>query len=206
MYAQEYTREEVVGGYQRIVDKELIEDITYSKNSLLDDYKRLNGFSAALEYNIRSWIGIVGEFGYGRTSPVLHYNIEFAAFPKSRTEYRRSQTSFLFGPRLSYRRGRFRVFGHALLGGNCVDRGFTHTITYADGSEDVNKSNQRYTGVATAFGGGLDVSLGKSISIRPVQLDLLTTYRSYDTHHRDYNQNQFRYFGGIAFKVGAVKR
>jgi hypothetical protein len=49
--------------------------------------------------------------------------------------------------------------------------------------------NQSYMDVATAFGGGLDVSLGKLISVRPARLDLLSTWRSYDTHHTGYNRH-----------------
>ena len=206
-YAQDYPKAEIYGGYQLIMDEELIEDMTYySTDSVFDDYKRLHGFNAALEYNIRSWIGIVGEFGHGRTSPVLNYDTEFAPYPKSSTEYRRNQTSFLFGPRFSYRGGRFRVFGHALLGGNHISLGFTHIFVYEDGSKDFYEGSQSNTDFATAFGGGLDVSLGKLISIRPVQFDLLSTYRSYYTHHEDKNQHQLRYSAGIVFKLGAANR
>jgi hypothetical protein len=205
MHAGDYPKAEVYGGYQLIVDDQLIEDITYSANSVLDDYKYLHGFDAALEYNIRSWIGIVGEVGHGRTSPVVSMMTEFAAYPKSSYEYKRNQTSFLFGPRFGCRQGRFRVFGHALLGGNRVSRGMTSTAIYQDGTTNSTGYGQSYTDLATAFGGGLDVSLGKLISVRPAQLDLLSTWRSYDTHHTEYNQHQFRYSAGVVFKLGSSK-
>jgi hypothetical protein len=203
-YAQDYPRVEVYGGYQLIMDDELIEDITYSADSVFDDYKRLHGFNAAFEYPIRSWIGIAGELGHGRTSPAIRHDISIAPYPTLSTEYLRNQTSFLSGPHFSYRGGGFRVFGHALFGGNHIRRGFTHVIGYEDGTKDIFEDHQSHTDFATAFGGGLDVSPGKLISFRPVQLDLLSTYRSYDAHHEDYNQHQFRYSAGIVFKFGSV--
>jgi opacity protein-like surface antigen len=206
MYARDYPKAEIYGGYQLIVDDELVEDITYSGTSVFDGYERLHGFNAALEYNIKSWLGVVGEFSHGRTSPSLGNITEFAPYPQFSTEYRRNQTSFLFGPRFSYRNGRFRVFGHALLGGNRVSRGSTHISLYEDGSKNVYDYGQSYTDLATAFGGGLDISLGKFISIRPAQLDLFSTYRSYDTHHKEYNQYQLRYSAGVVFKIGSLKR
>ena len=129
-HAQDRPKVEIYGGYQLILDEELIEDITYSADSVFEGYKRLHGFNAALAYNLRNWIGIVGEFGHGRTSPAISYSIDFAAYPKSSTEYRRNQTTFLFGPRFSYRSGKVCVFGHALVGGNRVGRGSTHIIAY----------------------------------------------------------------------------
>jgi opacity protein-like surface antigen len=206
MYARDYSRAEIYGGYQLIHDDQMIEDITYSDGSVLDQYKNLNGFNAALEYNLRSWIGIVGEVSHGRSSPVIENMIEFAPYPQLRFEYKRNQTPFLFGPRFSYRQGRFRFFGHALFGGNHVDRGINSISTYQDGSTKTAESGQSYTGFATAFGGGLDFSLGKHLSVRPAQLDLLSTYRSYDTHHIEYNQYQFRYSAGVVVNLRPAKR
>jgi opacity protein-like surface antigen len=206
MYARDYPKAEIYGGYQLIIDNQLIEDITYSATSVLDDYKRLHGFNTALEYNIRSWIGVVGEVGHGRTSPAFSNITEFAPYPQLSTEYKRNQTPFLFGPRFSYRQGRFRVFGHALLGGNHVSRSINAISTYQDGTQTKSEYSQGYTSFATAFGGGLDISLGKLISVRPAQLDLLSTYRSYDTHHTEYNQYQFRYSAGVVFKLDSTKR
>jgi hypothetical protein len=87
-HAQDYPKVEIYGGYQLIADDELIEDITYSADSVFGGYKRLHGFNAALEYNLRSWIGILGELGHGRTSPILRQNINIAPYPTSSTEYR----------------------------------------------------------------------------------------------------------------------
>ena len=205
--AQEYPQVEIYGGYQLIVDDELAKDITYfSSTSTMDDYKRLNGFRAAMEYNIRRWIGIVGEVSHGRTSPILSNYEEFAPYPRSSAEYQRKQTSFLIGTRFSYRGERIRVFGHVLLGGNSQDFGYTFIETYEDGFRNVYERSLRNTAFATALGGGLDISLGKLISIRPVQLDLLSTYGSYtDVHHGDHIQHQLRYSGGVIFKLSSPK-
>jgi len=177
--AQDHQRAEMYGGYQLIIDDDLVDDITWGQD-VLDEYKHLNGFSAAFEYNIRSWLGVVGELGHGRTSPAL------GGF-----EYWRNQTSFLFGPRVGYRGGRVRAFGHVLLGGNHVNHGI-------DFRDEIGEYSQHSTDFATALGGGLDIALGKMVSVRPVQLDLLSTFA-------ESTQNQLRYSAGIVFRLGSVK-
>ena len=194
--AQDYPRAEVYGGYQLLDDEDLIHDITYGQGLDIDGYDRLHGFNAAVEYNIRKWMGVVGEVGHGRSS--LSLGDDNAGRPIWSAQYRRNQTSFLFGPRFSYRAGRIRAFGQLLLGGNRSNHSYTYTVTNELGFQAGSAASFSNTDFALALGGGLDVSLGNRISIRPVQLDLLTICA-------DETMHQLRYSAGVVFKLGSAK-
>ena len=137
----------------------------------------INGFTAAFEGNLKPFFGIVGEFGYGRKSWDELYINETESF-----------TTYLFGPRFGYRTDKFRIFGHYLLGGLHYSDEYTDegTYTYTDNN------------FAQAIGGGIDISLGKMISIRPAQVDLLSIKWS-DGDYSEW-ENVFRYSGGVVFK------
>jgi hypothetical protein len=195
--AQEYPRAEVYGGYQLLVDEDLIDDITYAQGLDVDAYDRQHGINAAVEYNIRKWMGIVAEAGHGRSSLSLGDSKE--GVPIWSARYRRNQTSFLFGPRFGYREGRMRAFGHLLFGGNRANHSYTFTVTNELGFQSGYAASFSGTDVAMALGGGLDISLGDRISIRPVQLDLLSIFADDSLH-------QFRYSAGLVFKLGSAKR
>lgn len=181
--AQDVPKFEVFGGYSLLRD---------SGNDDLDTSETtLNGFAAAFEANIHPNIGIVGEFNfYQDTESWTEY--EYAG------ESRWRHMPFLFGPRFNYRKDKFRVFGHYLLGAvrsSYLDKG-------DDGSvwEDWSDTN-----FGQAIGGGLDIVLNKTISIRPAQIDWLSVKISdsgedwsVDTWNRS-----FRYSGGIVFTFGS---
>lgn len=174
--AQDYPRVELFGGYQLLhVDDSL--DIEPSFGSYI------NGFAAACELNIKSWLGIVGELGYGRES-----------FTESGADSDMQQMTLLVGPRFGYRAGRIRVFGHALVGHNHETAAYTYPGYFSD---EITMNS-----FAAALGGGLDVALGNRISIRPIQLDVL-----FNSHSNTYGGDcQFRYAGGITIKLGSVSR
>ena len=164
--AQDTPAVEVYGGYQLLHHGSgMVGEYSY------DSYN-LNGFIAAVEGNVKPWLGIVGEFGYNTKS--WGDGIESESF-----------TTYLFGPRISYRTGNFRVFGHYLLGG-------TH---YKDEYDvDPYAYTETQNPFTQAIGGGIDISLGKHISIRPAQIDMLGINWS------DEWENMFRYSVGAVVK------
>jgi hypothetical protein len=87
--------------------------------------------------------------------------------------------TFVFGPRFFVRRQFGTVFAHVLVGGQRVSGGA--------GSE---------TGLALAFGGGLDINAGDVIAIRVGQADYLASRFS------GVWLNNFRYEAGIVIKLG----
>lgn len=149
------------------------EDITQAKfvNGKLEDrYINGIGWHASLTGNANSWIGAVfdfsGEFSNPRfkpddvglpgTSPVITINS--------------STFTYLFGPRLTYRRMKHIVpFGEVLLGpatlrATSSDLGITNIIST--------------TAFASAFGGGVDVPWKRHINIRLIEADyVLTRFR-----------------------------
>jgi hypothetical protein len=95
-----------------------------------------------------------------------------------------NQYTFAGGPTISYHTGSITPFAHALFGAARAG-----TDAFGD-----NTSNWAFTSI---LGGGIDISLGKSIALRPVQADyVLTTFGS----GVDNRQHNFRYSGGIVFK------
>jgi len=135
--AEDTPKAEVYGGYQLL---------RHPGGDGYDSY-RLNGFLAAVEGNLKPFIGIVGEFGYAR---------------KAWDDYGETESfsTFLFGPRFGYRAGKVRVFAHYLLGG----------LRYSDTYDGGDYKESRF---AQAIGGGLDLTVNKMISIRPAQIDLV---------------------------------
>jgi opacity protein-like surface antigen len=131
-----------------------------------------NGGGGQLEYNVTKWLGIVGDFaGY-----------HVSAQPSVGT------FSYLFGPRINFRRKRQTVmpFAHVLLGG-LVANGNIGRV----GSQTV---------FAMTVGGGLDVKVSPSVAIRPVQVEYLMTTFSDGLSNR---QNNFRFGAGIVFRFGS---
>ena len=86
---------------------------------------------------------------------------------------------FMAGPRFASRGDTAIGFVHAMFGGAAF-RGFE----FSD------------TGFAMAFGGGLDVNVGKGFAIRAIQFDYVPT-RLFDTW-----QHNIRLGFGVVFKLG----
>jgi hypothetical protein len=141
----------------------------------------LNGFTTAVEGNVSNYFGIVGEFGLGMKT-VSQYGIDVSL----------KEASFMGGPRFSYRADKARVFVHALFGGTRISGGSSVA------NVNVGVST---TGFGMALGGGLDFAAGKSISIRPAQVDLIRIHQS--VANVSGWENQLRYSAGIVFKLGS---
>ena len=136
-----------------------------------------HGFTTSFEGKIASYAGIVGEFGYDNHS-------EEYGFADSWKNY-----SLLFGPRITaYQAEQYRIFGHFLFGAN--------KTSISGGILAESDWN-----VAYALGGGMDIVLNKTISVRVAQLDLFSVHRSEDRWSTW--SNHFRYSGGVVFKFGS---
>jgi hypothetical protein len=156
---------EVYGGYQ----------LFHHPGDDGSDGVNYHGFLASGEYNITSYLGAVGEFGY--VQHTFEGDSEAEKF-----------TTFLFGPRVSYRMDKARLFAHFLLG---VGR-----FSFA------GESASNYT---HAIGGGVDIALNDTISIRPAQLDLVQIRWTEDFDGESFSEwfNHLRYSGGVVIKFGS---
>ena len=96
-------------------------------------------------------------------------------------------STYLFGPRVSYRRSeRFTPFGEVLFG-------VAHASASISGSSGSNNA------FAMTIGAGVDYNLTDRLAIRPVKLDYLIT-RFSETGSGAQTQNNLRVSTGIVFR------
>ncbi len=145
----------------------------------IDGYN-FHGGSADIAFNVNDKLGIVADFGGGRTRREL---VPGASF-------RGGLFNFLFGPRFSWRNHERAVpFLQALFGGV---RGSTVGTPLAAASEG---------SFAMTLGGGVDLVATPRIAIRPIQFEYLMTRFTGPSLDRE-TQNNVRLKSGIVFRLG----
>ena len=135
----------------------------------------LNGGSASIAYNFNKWLSGVADFGGYHTTNGLASGLDGTL------------STYLFGPRVSYRRfRRVTPFGEVLFG-------VAHT-----GASLLNTANSQ-NAFAMTVGGGVDYRVSSRFSIRPLKVDyLLTRFNELNTISTQ-NQNNLRVSTGIVF-------
>jgi hypothetical protein len=162
----------------------------------------LNGGGGGIVYNFSEFFGIKGDLqGYGSTTRVFTnlvvVNPLIANPGISQVSVNGNLFTYMFGPQLRLPTHTFKPFAEFLFGG-------AHTNTYtnlvkATGSS-VAPSNNAF---AMAIGGGFDIRVNKTISIRPFQMDyLLTRFGTSLIPGGNHNQNNFRFNAGVVFTFG----
>jgi outer membrane immunogenic protein len=135
----------------------------------------LNGGSASIAYNATTWLSGVADFGGYHNGNILGTNTNGTL------------STYLFGPRVSYRRfRRLTPFGEALFG-------------VAHASARVTGASSSDHAFATAIGGGVDFKLSDHISIRPAKVDYLMS-RFKETGSSAQTQNNLRVSTGIVLR------
>ena len=150
----------------------------YSNDPPGGDHKfDINGGFLSLDYNIYHWLGVSGEFTGGQASNISPIGQNLILY------------TYTGGPRFTYRRGRYSIFGQVLYG-------------RADGSHSYFPTPTSYTTSASAFavsdGGGLDYHLNHRYGIRGDVRFLHTTFNN----GVNTSQNQLEFNVGIAMKFG----
>ncbi|SRR6266849_2243532 len=139
------------------------------------DSFHLHGGSASIAYNYKTWLSGVADFGGYNNGNVLG------------TGGSGTLSTYLFGPRVSYRHLRkVTPFGQALFGVGHAN---------ASGFGTVNSQNA----FAMSVGGGVDYKLFDHISIRPVQAEYLMTRFGVGTTGTQ-TQNNVRLSTGFVFR------
>lgn len=129
-----------------------------------------NGGGGELQYNISNWLGVLGNVdGYWATNSTTGG----AAMP------------YLFGPRVSLRRGKVSPFAQILFGGVLTSSGI-QTIGWQ-------------SHFAMTVGGGIDVRISRNFSIRPIDAEYFLTKIPDGLNNR---QNSFRYGAGVVWRFG----
>ncbi len=168
----DYPKVELFGGYSF--------DLFNVKNTLRENFHNHGGTGAAA-FNVNHWLGLVGDFARYRVGDLP-------------TGQSADISTFLFGPQFSKRGERWTPFAHVLFGGAHVNS----TNTAPSGTSFFNHSFTQ-NGFATAFGGGVDLTLGKHFAWRLIQADyMLTKFND----GFDNKQNNIRAATGIVVRLG----
>lgn len=135
----------------------------------------MNGGSASLAYNATNWLSGVADFGAYHNGNILN------------TGFDGTLSTYLFGPRVSYRHyNRVTPYAQVLFG-----------VAHAGAS--VAGTSGSDNAFAMSVGGGFDVGVSRHFAIRPVQLDYLLTRFNEGTGNAQ-NQNNLRVSTGVVLR------
>ncbi len=137
----------------------------------------INGGFASLDYNIKHWFGVSGEITGGQARQISPIGQNLNLY------------TYTAGPRFTFRRGRYSIFGQVLYG-------------RAEGTHSYFPTPTSYTTSANAFavsnGGGLDYHLNHRYGIRGDVRYLHTTFNN----GVNSSENQLEFNVGLAMKFG----
>jgi hypothetical protein len=190
--AQEYPKKEVAIDYSFV---------RFNPSIFNSQSRNLNGGGGSFTYNVRKGIGIKAELnGYGSNTagfvipaPVVTSR---GVIPAGTFSASGNLFSYLFGPQFKVNLGKVSPFAEALWGG-AHSNVYANLFKAAGGVASAAPSNNAF---AMAYGGGIDVSVTKVVSIRPVQVDYFMS--RFGNVFATRNQNNFRYSAGIVFGLG----
>ena len=163
----------------------------------------LNGGGGALVYNFNGYIGIKLDLqGYGSTTRTVNnlvvVNPNGVAMVVNSGSVQSNLFTYMAGPQLRIPTHTFKPFAEFLFGGALTN--FHGNFVTATSATNVNTSNNAF---AMAVGGGVDIRINKTISIRPFQMDyLLSRFGNSLIPGGYHNQNNFRYAAGINLTFG----
>jgi hypothetical protein len=138
----------------------------------------LNGGSGQVAYNFSKWISAVADVGY--------YTMNTQPSNTIGLTIKGTEISYLLGPRISYRRGRYSPFAQVLVGM------FHDTPTTLAGTKAQTK-------LGGGVGGGLDVRIKSYLAVRPIEVDVMRTQFAELGSVRQV-QNNIRYSAGLVFR------
>jgi outer membrane immunogenic protein len=162
--AQETPKVDVFAGYSYVRE---------NPGPTSGDSFSLNGGSASLTYHIRDWVSGVADFGGYHNGNILGSGVDGTL------------STYLFGPRISYRSYRhFTPFAEGLFG-----------VAHA-GASIAGGTRGSQSAFAMAIGGGVDYRINSRFSLRPVQVDYLLTRFAEGTPNNQ-TQNNLRASTGI---------
>ena len=149
----------------------------------------LNGWNVSAEVKVFRWIGVVADFdgSYGSV-PITGFS-SFIFNPPTHSDT--SFYSYLFGPRVSVKLGKFRPFAEALFG-----------VAYQNVHVDEFQPTTD-THFATAYGGGLDYRITRRFAWR-VEADYVGSRlfpRLQASPDSKPVQHNFRFSTGLVFRL-----
>jgi opacity protein-like surface antigen len=149
------------------------------------------GGSGQLTYNVNSLIGITGDFG--------GYHIAAGNFNGSGTVF-----TYLFGPKLTLRRGNWSPFVQTLFGGAWVGAGISECeesdARVRPQGNICQGFSSSFNGFSAALGGGVDYKFSDRMSFRVFDVDyLLTRFNAQEIGGTNTTQSNVRLSTGVVF-------
>lgn len=176
-FSQDFPKAEIFGGY------------SYANMPVFSGRANTNGWNASATVNLYKWFGLTSDFNglYGlKGSETLQLGGSTITEQISENFH-----SFLFGPQISYRKGRLVPFAHLLVGESRVGEKLS-VSSFSGGFIAGPSISQRATTTGTAaMGLGIDYGFGKNLAWR-VQVDSLLTAGS---------ASNVRVSTGIVFRI-----
>jgi|SRR4051812_33871670 hypothetical protein len=163
----------------------------------------LNGGGGSFVVNINEFLGIKMDLqGYSSNTNtfLIPQNVSFPGSASGKISG--DLFTYMFGPQIKVRAHGLHPFAHLLFGAahsNVYANAFKQICQPIAGNCSFNKTPAE-DAFAMAFGGGVDIPLGKSISFRPAEIDYLLTH--FTNQFANSNQNNFRYSAGLVFSFG----
>lgn len=173
--------------------------------SLFNDRRSFNGAEAAVVFNVHRYVGIKGDFSAAYRNEDFSFQTGTGTTANTINVRTSNQLyNYLGGVQIKDNSSNARVkpFAHALVGA-ATGRTRFKNVTCSDTSAASGcstiisnglASSDSETGLAGAFGGGLDIKLSDRIDLRAIQVDYNPIRFSGST------DNNFRIGIGIVFK------
>lgn len=179
-FAQSVPRAEVFGGYSYMnFDTKKSETTVLFGTGI--DRLNMHGWEASLAVNANRWLAVEADFSG-------HYKPNCGGVSGLTCK----DLSFLFGPKVTYRKEKITGFAHALFGGD-------------NGGGSFSGFSLTDTPFAFAVGGGVDYALTKSLSVRVAQVDYFSTRHVHNLFPSLSPQNNIRVSAGVVFRFGHTK-
>ena len=163
--------------------------------------RNLNGFEGSYTRNFNRWFGIRGTISGAYESTTVRGTLNNPAGGTFdfQQDFNRSVHNFLGGVQIkdNASKARFKPFGFA-LGGVAVNRTQFKNLACTSNCPTtpplITNATFTDTGLAGAFGGGLDIKINDKIDFRAIQVDYNPIYSNSRV------DNNFRFGIGIVFK------
>ena len=193
-WAQEFPRFEWAADYSFV---------RFNPNAQYTQGHSLNGGGSSITINWNEFLGFQADFqGYQSTtnSFTIPAGLPFPGGASGKVSG--DLFTYMFGAQFKVPTRRIHPFAHLLFGA-------AHSNVYANAFKQICqpiagtcsfKTSPAEDAFAMAFGGGIDIPLGKTVSFRPAEVDYLLT--RFTNQFANSNQNNFRYSAGLVFRLG----
>jgi len=153
--------------------------------------QNLNGGGGQATLFLNKWFGVAADLqGYGSFTQCVKPNNPLGATGCASA----SVFTYMFGPQVKYRAGKFEPFAEVLLGG-------AHSNFYGNACSTVlgicGSSSPTNNAFAMAVGGGVDIALSTHIAIRLVDADFELTRFGNNFTGGNNSQSNFRFQTGV---------